>query len=392
MAVGVEFDGGHLLTAYSPFAERHICATLHLMPLHHYLPATYLASFSKDLSLPRRDRVIAIGDKRSKRVFSAPAARVGAIRDFYTLVSAPKDDPQLLEKIWAQYETDLADAVERLVSRSPDALTWAHVLVPFITGLLVRGPDFNERFEARIKPWRHLAGPDNTNLARLMEVQRLLGPIAAAKWIVMEARGEGSLMTNDVGFAAFVNPDGRWGLAIPLGRGHVLGLIPRRRGPVAVARDGKWRPIIEYVDLRPDNHRHLNITLAEGAHRFIFGPDELTVTRYLGHGRDSPSRVPEPYDLGFISGPLAMVHEFTWHRLVGVLAKPPDHEDAWKFDLDWKAIASGWKPVAIIPSWGPRVMFDLPPALRREGDVIYVDFYDVEGLTTPPTDESREAR
>jgi hypothetical protein len=248
----MEFDVGHLLTAYSPFAERHICATLHLMPVHHYLPATYLASFSKNLSLPRRDRVIAVGDKRSKRVFSASAARVGAIRDFYTLVSALKDDPQLLEKIWAQYETDLADAVERLVSRSPDALTWAH--------------------------------------------------------------------------------------------------------------------------------------------RFIFGPDELTVTRHLGHGRGSPSRVPEPYDLGFISGPLAMVHEFTWHRLVGVLAKPPDHEDAWKFDLDWKAIASGWKPVAIIPSWGPRVMFDLPPALRREGDVIYVGFYDVEGLTTPPTDESREAR
>lgn len=347
------------------------------MPLHHYLPATYLASFSKDCTLPRRERLIAVGDKRSERVFSASAANVGAIQNFYTLVDQPRD-PQLVEKVWVDYETNLANAVEQLINRHLDARTWAGVLVPFVAGLLVRGPDFNERFEARIEPWRELAGPDNTNQARLLEIQRLLGPVVAAKWIVMTARGGGSLITNDVGFAAFASPRREVGLAVPLGHKHVLGIIPRRRGSVVVARDGKWWPLIEYVKLRPDNHRQLNVTLAKGARRFIFGADEPTVADYLSCVDDAPARVPEPYELGFIYGPLAMVHEFTWHRLVGVLAKPPDHGDAWKFNLDWEAIASVWKPVIVFPLNLP----EFPPALSREGNIIYVDFYDVEGLTS----------
>jgi hypothetical protein len=48
------------------------------------------------------------------------------------------------------------------------------------------------------------------------------------------------------------------------------------------------------------------------------------------------------------------------------------------FDLDWPAIAAVWKP--------PRVFFptnlpEFPSALRRRGNFISVDLYDVEGFT-----------
>ena len=348
------------------------------MALHHYLPATYLASFSNECTSPRRERTIAVGDKRSKRVFRASVAKIGAIQNFYSLADEP-EKPQLLETAWRDYETNLANAVEQLITRKLDARTWAGVLVPFVAGMLVRGPDFNERFEVRIRSLGVSAGPDNTTRARYLELQRLLGPIVAAKWIVMKTRGGGSLITNDVGFAPFANLQRETGLVVPLGHAYVLGIIPRRRGAIVEARNGKWWPLIEHVELYPENHRDLNITLALGARRFIFGADESTVAHCLTQVDDSPCGVPEPGQLGFIFGPLAMVHEFTWHRLTGVLTKPPDHEDAWKFDLDWKAIASVWKPPAVV---FPLNLPEFPPALRREGNVIYVDFYDVEGLTT----------
>ena len=73
------------------------------MPLHHYLPATYLASFSNDtLTLPRRHRKISIGDKNDGRIFSTSVANVAAINNLYTL-SATGNDPELIERIWAKY-------------------------------------------------------------------------------------------------------------------------------------------------------------------------------------------------------------------------------------------------------------------------------------------------
>jgi hypothetical protein len=348
------------------------------MPLHHYLPATYLAFFSNEQTLPRRERRIAVGDKKSGRVFRASAAKVGAIQGFYACLEQNPSDPQLLERSWADYETNLARTVEELVNRHIDAVTWAGVLVPFVAGLLVRGPDFNKRFERRIGPLRDLVGRDNTNQARLFELQRLLGPVLAAKWVVMTVQGEGSVITNDIGFAPFRSPQGEVGLAIPVGHRHLVGVIPCRSRAVVAAKGGKWWPIIQYVRLRKDNHDGFNSGSARQARRFIFGVDEATVTRYLSQVDDSPPTVIEPYEVGFIYGPLAVVHEFTWHRLVSVLAKSPDHENAWRFDFDWQAVASVWKPVVIFPLNLP----EFPPALRREGDVIYVDFYEVEGFTT----------
>ena len=74
------------------------------MPLHHYLPASFLARFSQDpITKPTRDRLLIIGDKKTKKWFKAPAGRVGCIRNLYTLIDYTTD-PEMIDRTWEEYE------------------------------------------------------------------------------------------------------------------------------------------------------------------------------------------------------------------------------------------------------------------------------------------------
>ncbi|HLZ21991.1 MAG TPA: DUF4238 domain-containing protein [Ktedonobacterales bacterium] len=343
-----------------------------MSPLHHTLPATYLALFSNAVASPRRDSVVVVGNKRTTRTFPATAGSIGAVRGLYTVLY-PQEDPERIERMWQGYETQLAHAVEALVNGSIRATTWATVLVPFVAALLVRGQDFTERFEQRIGPIAGHVRADNTNHARLFELQRLVGPVLAARWLLMTAIGSDSLITNDGGYAPFMTPQGELGMAVPLGHRYVLGLVPRRAGAIVSARQGEWRPVIERGQLTPGNHLTLNTALAQRARRFVFGADEATVVASLRRVDRSCPPALEPQMLGFLSGPLAAVHEFTWHRLVSGLAKSPGHPDAGRFDVDWTAIAaSAWTPQVMLPTNLPR----FPSSLKRYGNYIYVNLCD----------------
>jgi hypothetical protein len=145
------------------------------MPLHHFLPATYLACFSTDVNPERRQRMLAVGDKKEGKVFNAPASKVCGINDLYTLTEN-KTNPDLVDSAWTFYEKGLASALDQLIKGTITCQIWANTLIPFVTGLLIRGPDFNERFENRIIRLgvAELAPSDNTNVARLFENQRLV--------------------------------------------------------------------------------------------------------------------------------------------------------------------------------------------------------------------------
>ena len=60
------------------------------MPLDHYLPATFLASFSMDIKDPRRDSVIAAIDKSSGKLIEAKASKLARIKNLYSLVDDRK--------------------------------------------------------------------------------------------------------------------------------------------------------------------------------------------------------------------------------------------------------------------------------------------------------------
>jgi tetratricopeptide (TPR) repeat protein len=356
------------------------------MPLHHYLPATFLAAFSADTSTdPRRERLVWAGDKRQHKTFRAPAARLGAENNLYTLV-AGEYAPQMVDEIWKEYERGLSNAIGELIAGMLDARTWARVLIPFVACMLVRGPDFADRFGHRMAALEiddidgvHTA--DNANRARLFELQRLLGPVVAAKWVVIAFPERGSLLTNDLGYAPFRNrARGEDGMAIPLGSSHALTVYPRREGRVAVVRSGRWSPDIEYVEAPPGDREGLNRAVSGAARRLIFGPDEEFVGEWLHAASAAPDSL-EPAQLGFITGTDAVAHEFTWHRLAPALERDPSDGGSWDFPLDEGWLIQGWAPMPYFPANLP----EFPPALRREGRSIIISFYD-------PTDHFEAAR
>lgn len=173
------------------------------MALDHYLPATYIGLFSSQDTLPRRNRLVYAGDRKQDKIIKAPAGKLARVKDFYGLREEGVD-PSLIDDVWAEYESNLAGALDNLINGTVDGLTWARTLVPFVACLLVRGPDFNVRFDRRINELGIETSDEQTNMARIFELQRLLGPVAVADWIMSNVHGEGDLITNDLGFAPFI--------------------------------------------------------------------------------------------------------------------------------------------------------------------------------------------
>ncbi|MBI2759359.1 MAG: DUF4238 domain-containing protein [Chloroflexi bacterium] len=351
------------------------------MPLHHYLPASFLGRFSADLQTePARDRSLIVGDKKNQRRFEARASKVGCINNLYTLVDDSQLHPNTIDQTWGEYERNLPVAIDKLIHRNVDAESWARVLVPFVACMLVRGPDFSERFDQRWPPNRpqrfsELLSKDNANRARLMDLQRLLGFVATAKWLVLTIHGEEQLITNDLGYAPFMNrEEGDRGMAIPVSQNTILAIIPTIEShPILRAESDKWIPIIDYLDEPLDSHQGLNRALSQAALRFIFGPDPVIVQKYI-QGSPLSRTSPEANDLGFPDSMFSRAFEFTWHRLVGTIRKPPSDKKGWDFPLDWKVIADGWHSVP----WFPLNLAEFPPPLKKVGNTIQTTFYNPE--------------
>lgn len=340
--------------------------------LQHYLPATYLASFSAQVDLPSRERHIAVGEKGTGRTFWVRVSGAAAVNNLYSLLNHP--DPLMIEKLWQDYEIELAGAFSALLDGSIEAGTWARVLVPFIASLFVRSPDFNDRFEARLAGLDVPLPEDNTNLARLHELQRMLGPVTGAEWILYEAVGSGPILTNDVGFAPFMDAHTREkGVAIPMDSRHIIGLLPKRHWPVVSARAGSWFPNVQRRILKRGGHLQFNAAVVSAARRWVFGADECTLNRFLS-AQPARTQLPDLIELGFLTAREQLAHEFTWHRLVSALGGSPDDHSAQLFQIDMEVLATGWHPPVMVPTNFP----ECAPALLRRGDSIWVNFYDPE--------------
>jgi Protein of unknown function (DUF4238) len=298
------------------------------MPLHHYIAATFLANFSRDEKVRRRERVLWIADKRAGTTFATSAERICAINDFYTVQSSGWLG-DAVDRCLSSFEPTLHLALRDLAEGNLDAAAWAGALVPFITSLLVRGPDFNHRYEDRLEA--NLPGiskhfgvkrlRDNTNVSRVMEQQRLWIPVLAAQWHVLKVSGQYSQITSDMGYAISLDRRTKnFGIAVPIGVHHILHVIPTTRRIVAQARDGKWWPIIEPYDLEDSQHLELLRAVAGQARRFVIGPDEETVRGYATK-EPKPPRSLDPDELGFINGALRRKWEMAYFAILPKLSE-----------------------------------------------------------------------
>ena len=302
------------------------------MPFDHYVPATYLARFSVDSTEPRRKRRVWAIDKSDGRVFRSPVENICGQNNLY---SVDRSNPRIIDEMWG-YEGQLNDALDELVAGTISARMWLGVLVNFVAALLARGKEFHDRFQRRfvhgfgpgILP---LLGPDNTNFARLMEIQRLRASVLGAYWTVLLVP-DVRIITNDLTFNAHEHsPSGKLGIAIPIDGSHVITLIPTtEKHVVAVSKDGAWWPQISRGTLSKSFASNFNAVMAASAQRFVIGETEIQMRSLLPLKNDAPP-VPEPGSLGFMTGKMARQFEYTFFHTLAELSKPAPEDGSYIF-------------------------------------------------------------
>lgn len=337
----------------------------------HYIPATYLAQFSSNIVTPRRKSLIWAGSKESGEIYNWTAESVGGENDFYELSNS--FETYKIDSIWYGYEASLANAFDQLINGTITAFTWATVLVPFVAGLMVRGLDFNKRFERRIMSLGLEPGKNQTNLARMMEIQRILGPILCSRWRVFKTTGSDiPLLTNETGYIPFVNPlVSERGFSIPLSNYFLLIIVPSRLKYIAYLEKNIWRPIIHYSYLDPDSHLGFNRTIDKYTIKYLIGCEKGVVSKYL-----SPKihLLPELEQMGFINGTQMRVHEFMWHRFVAGLMRAEKGEDLFYFPLDYQSLKGlSWISPLLLGTNFPS--YSLPPDIYREQNLLVANLY-----------------
>jgi len=271
--------------------------------------------------------------------FATRASNVGYRRNLYTLTASPHvggdPDPLFVDRALSGPEPRLPAAIRELIesdSRPLSAHTWAMTLVPFIAGLFVRTPEFALRFEARLKDlfgpaWRKVmaaAAPDNTNLVRLFELQRLYAPITRQEWTVVHFDRERPLVTNDCGYAPHQNSaTGQLGYVIPLRPDAALVV---KRGPhqLALAWSGdEWLVRgVEHATMSAGDAHGLNEVIAGNAIAEVYGPTRASTAAVQPHLATGPSVAIGPMFLAASSAELR-ASEMDWFKLLTLISAPP---------------------------------------------------------------------
>jgi len=213
--------------------------------------------------------------------------------DLYTIEGA--DDPLMIDRAWSRVEQGLTagiDALAQLPAVRLDAWLWTGVLVPFVTQLFVRDPDWHLRLELRLAN-AGLAGINNTfgsvNQGRVLENQRVSSAVLRAEWNVLRPLGNSRFVTNDRGFSPMHHiiklADG---YVVPLKSDLALAVLATEHRQRLVW-DGNWFiQGVDTVDLDPDAVGSLNAAMWTAADREIYGDSKPLVARASGKSTRSP--------------------------------------------------------------------------------------------------------
>lgn len=95
---------------------------------------------------------------------------------------------------------------------------------------------------------------------------------------------------------------------------------------LAYGINGVWLLNIEYVESLRDDHVGFNHAITRLSQRFIFGPDKQSIETFLPKQKTETLPVPEPGQLGFMDGILALVLDMTMLKLITALSTPPKED------------------------------------------------------------------
>jgi hypothetical protein len=337
------------------------------MPLDHYVPACFIGRFSADTKGSLRKRQLNAYDFLNHSFFQTNAAGLMAIKDYY--------DP-LVDQIWG-FESLLPAALDALIEGSIDGKSWARVLVPFISSLFVRGPNFPERFDFRMS----LINPDlgkndreSIDSIRVLELQRILASMMSANWTVCRVNVKVNLLANDIGYIPFKNMNSKQlGIAVPIDPRNILIIEPCTARTIIINYQDQWWPNIRYATIDEGYIDDFNKKIAYFAQRFIVAPNKSLLESYVDVERTSDMKLLDPFLIGFMSGITAVVNEFAWHRLVTCLEDKPSKWGDCFLNLRYDNINKGWFPGVYLADNLP----EFTPNLYRVGDEIKCSFEEV---------------
>ncbi len=264
-------------------------------------------------------------------------------RDLYTLRGgdpwgAEPEDPYLVDRAFSGVERLLSSALDGLLGSSNGALDadqWG-VVVQFVAALFVRAPEFAMRFEERLDRlfdtdrWRdRVPVSDNTNYARIFELQRLYAPVMRAEWRVLHFPPNFRGVTSDRGLSPMRTPHGALGYAIPLSTSAVLAVTYGPEGLDIVWDGHRWNVVgIEHHTVPRENASWLCEVLAQGCRAEVYGPTRSAVQQATADQSSwqVPAADPGP-DL--LVGPDAKLRdeETLLMKFTSLTGRPPSAED-----------------------------------------------------------------
>jgi hypothetical protein len=326
-------------------------------PRQHYLAAAYLAGFSAAPAARLRKSSLWVGRRGVAEPYRCRAEAVAYKKNLYDLSDSLGSDGQdngrdggSLDETWTPVERRAGYAIaalRRSCTIPLPAEVWLSVLVPFAAQVFVRGADWIPRFVHRFAGLRGqdedfdelASSTDNANVARLIELRRLLAPMMAARWRVLYCP-ERDLIVNDVGRLPTVHVNGEQGYTIPLNRRVALALIRAESGPrVAWSEEhtGWFVEGIEHFDLTARDVDELNAALRASALVECYGSAAALVRGDMDGSPRDPTKDPffEPH---LLLPPLDWLrsHEDSWPRMMTIISRAPRDADE---DQPWAVMA-----------------------------------------------------
>ena len=326
------------------------------MAKDHYLPAAFIGRFSTNKSKRGRKRPIWVRSSKTDKILHTIPEEIGHEDGLYNL-----DNGSSIDK-WS-YESQLNRVLDSVAAGERITLDdYVRVAVPFVTGLFVRGKEFNKRYEA-MPTINHLMAAgllnkDNTNGSRSIRLQRMLAPVMGARWVVLHSNADVPIISNDIGLVRTKDlSNGDFGWAIPLDSRTILGIFPKKFDRIASYESGTW-----YADIAheyPDQNifQTLNQEIGKAANEFIFGATEDSIKNV------QISQEKEPLDLAMVmeggwnktlSRYEYIAHEYEWYYLAAItnLNLSPDAAIEYRFNMKDVDLAAKWSPPSYIVTLG----------------------------------------
>ena len=304
----------------------------------HYVPAAFLGRFSASTSDRSRKRNLWVFDTGTAEPYEKKAEKLAAETGLYDVDDGTLGPDATADVAWG-YESFLTPALDTLsdAQAALDAQAWLRGVVPFVAGLFVRGPEFQEEFMQRIAPALPHIGVDpasNATAGRLLDLQTLLAPIMASRFCVLHFTESVDLITSDRGYALTGTPDGReHAYIVPVGRHVALTVVPREAGEPLRWKDGAWQAEVEHRGCADREAEQLNRAMAAFAIRAVYGPTREAVKAVGGVIGEAPAP-----SGGLFPALDPVSHLYDYFRVLAATTTGPEGAAAAASMLDWSLV------------------------------------------------------